>query len=150
MGKQQTTGKPLTKDAAAQKASKDVKKDKEAKVSAALEENPKAKTDGGKDGGIKQAKVKKSEIDDIFSAGKKKAQESAAEKRAAEDAEPKDDAPSKKPRVEGSKDDIFGEATGKGRKRTEEGYAIYSEEELGLAKKGGDTDLCPFDCDCCY
>jgi hypothetical protein len=57
----------------------------------------------------------------------------------------------KRPKVEGSKDDIFGESTGKARKRTEEGYAIYGEDELGLGKKGGgDTPLCPFDCDCCY
>lgn len=57
----------------------------------------------------------------------------------------------KKARVEGSKDDIFGGDAGKKRKRTEEGYAIYTEDELGLTKKGGgDTDLCPFDCDCCY
>jgi hypothetical protein len=52
--------------------------------------------------------------------------------------------------VEGSKDDIFGQSTGKARKHTEEGYAIYGEDELGLGKKGGDTPLCPFDCDCCY
>uniref|UniRef100_A0A7R9V8Y4 DUF1764 domain-containing protein n=1 Tax=Chlamydomonas euryale TaxID=1486919 RepID=A0A7R9V8Y4_9CHLO len=56
---------------------------------------------------------------------------------------------SKKSKVEGSKDDIFGAQTGKGRKRTEEGYAIYTEDELKLGA-GGDTDLCPFDCDCCY
>ncbi len=54
-------------------------------------------------------------------------------------------------RVEGSKDDIFGEVTAKGRKRTEEGFAIYTEDELGLGRKGGgDTDLCPFDCECCF
>jgi hypothetical protein len=56
----------------------------------------------------------------------------------------------KKQRVEGSKDDIFGVVNLKGRKRTEEGYAIYTEEELRLGGKGGDTDLCPFDCDCCF
>lgn len=40
---------------------------------------------------------------------------------------------------------------GKPRKRTEEGYAIYREDELGMGKKGGgDTALCPFDCDCCF
>lgn len=52
----------------------------------------------------------------------------------------------------GSKDDIFGEAAGQSRKRTEEGYAIYREDELGLGGggKGGDTALCPFDCDCCF
>jgi len=54
------------------------------------------------------------------------------------------------PKVVGSKDDIFGENTG-ARKRTVDGLVIYSEDELGLSKKGGgDTDLCPFDCDCCF
>ncbi len=53
-------------------------------------------------------------------------------------------------KLEGSKDDIFGVESGKGRKRTEEGFVIYSEEELGMGKKGGETDQCPFDCDCCF
>ena len=35
-------------------------------------------------------------------------------------------------------------------RRTEEGFAIYGEEELGLTKQGGDTAQCPFDCECCY
>lgn len=35
-------------------------------------------------------------------------------------------------------------------RRTEDGYAIYSEAELGFGKGGGDTDKCPFDCDCCF
>ena len=54
--------------------------------------------------------------------------------------------------MEGNKDDIFGGDTKKGRKRTEEGYAIYTEDELGLGNggKGGDTPLCPFDCECCF
>lgn len=34
--------------------------------------------------------------------------------------------------------------------QTEEGYAIYTEDELRLGAKGGDTDLCPFDCQCCF
>lgn len=53
--------------------------------------------------------------------------------------------------VAGSKDDLFGVAGGDGgRKRTEEGYRVFREEELGLAGGGGDTPLCPFDCDCCF
>lgn len=55
------------------------------------------------------------------------------------------------PKVEGSKDDLFGAEVGKRRNRTEDGFAIYTEEELGLGRRGGgDTDLCPFDCDCCF
>lgn len=37
------------------------------------------------------------------------------------------------------------------RRVTEDGYKIYTEEELGLNMTGGgDTELCPFDCDCCF
>ena len=35
------------------------------------------------------------------------------------------------------------------RRVTDDGFKIYTEEELGIGK-GGDTDLCPFDCDCCF
>ena len=65
--------------------------------------------------------------------------------------------PARPPPVAGSKHDIFGDGAARARKRTEEGFAIYSEEELGLAggggkgrKDAGDTELCPFDCDCCF
>ena len=51
--------------------------------------------------------------------------------------------------VKGSVDDIFGVETDKQRKRTEEGYTIYHEDELGM-NKGGETELCPFDCKCCF
>lgn len=34
-------------------------------------------------------------------------------------------------------------------RRTEEGYRIYTAEELGIGKGGGTAD-CPFDCDCCF
>ena len=33
-------------------------------------------------------------------------------------------------------------------KRTEDGLALYKEDELRIGQ-GGDTELCPFDCDCC-
>jgi hypothetical protein len=56
----------------------------------------------------------------------------------------------KKTKVEGSKDDIFGDEAQQARKRTEEGFRVFSEDELGLNKKGGFTDDCPFDCDCCF
>ena len=40
------------------------------------------------------------------------------------------------------------------RKRTQEGYRIFSERELGVfdyqRKNAGFTKLCPFDCDCCF
>lgn len=37
------------------------------------------------------------------------------------------------------------------RKRTEDGFVVYSEEELGFNRKNaGGSALCPFDCDCCF
>ncbi|KAG6911851.1 hypothetical protein DXG01_000098 [Tephrocybe rancida] len=36
------------------------------------------------------------------------------------------------------------------RKTTEEGWTIYKEDELGIRDEGGDTPLCPFDCECCF
>ncbi|KAL7415772.1 hypothetical protein BDY24DRAFT_382183 [Mrakia frigida] len=41
-----------------------------------------------------------------------------------------------------------GKSTGR---KTEEGFSIYKEDNLGINDdEGGDTDLCPFDCQCCY
>ncbi|KAI5991643.1 hypothetical protein EDD15DRAFT_2276598 [Pisolithus albus] len=36
------------------------------------------------------------------------------------------------------------------RRKTDEGYSIYKEDELGIGNSGGDTPLCPFDCSCCF
>jgi outer membrane biosynthesis protein TonB len=37
------------------------------------------------------------------------------------------------------------------RRRTNDGFAIYSAEELGFGNtNAGGTPLCPFDCDCCF
>ncbi|THH07785.1 hypothetical protein EW145_g3141 [Phellinidium pouzarii] len=36
------------------------------------------------------------------------------------------------------------------RKKTDEGFLVYKEAELGIKDEGGDTPLCPFDCDCCF
>jgi len=30
-----------------------------------------------------------------------------------------------------------------------DGWTIYKDHELNIGQ-GGDTPLCPFDCDCCY
>lgn len=42
----------------------------------------------------------------------------------------------------------FTDSRGTTRRKTDDGLAIYSESELKLGQ-GGDTPLCPFDCDCC-
>ncbi|KAH7883724.1 DUF1764-domain-containing protein [Phlebopus sp. FC_14] len=36
------------------------------------------------------------------------------------------------------------------RRKTDDGYSIYKEDELGISSAGGDTPLCPFDCNCCF
>jgi len=36
------------------------------------------------------------------------------------------------------------------RRKTSDGYKVYTEEELGLNIKSKNTALCPFDCDCCF
>ena len=43
------------------------------------------------------------------------------------------------------------EASGRPNKRTEEGFQVYTEEQLRLGNgKVGETPDCPFDCECCY
>lgn len=37
-----------------------------------------------------------------------------------------------------------------GQRSTQDGYKIYSEEDLKLSSRGGTTKDCPFDCECCY
>ncbi|KAJ6574909.1 hypothetical protein B0H19DRAFT_618596 [Mycena capillaripes] len=68
--------------------------------------------------------------------------------------------PPKKPKVDkppiavaADKEDTerFKDSRGSGpRRKTEEGWSIYKEDELGISNDGGDTPLCPFDCDCCF
>ncbi|KAH8108826.1 DUF1764-domain-containing protein [Phellopilus nigrolimitatus] len=44
----------------------------------------------------------------------------------------------------------FTDSRGTGpRRKTEEGFSVFKEDELGIGDEGGDTPLCPFDCDCC-
>ena len=40
-------------------------------------------------------------------------------------------------------------AAKKSRKFTEDGLKIYTMEELKIGQ-GGNTEDCPFDCDCCF
>jgi hypothetical protein len=56
------------------------------------------------------------------------------------------------PRDGGSASDVLGTGPkgNKARRFTEEGYPIYTEEELGLEKPSGTTPQCPFDCNCCF
>ncbi|KAL5492052.1 hypothetical protein ACEPAI_3499 [Sanghuangporus weigelae] len=52
---------------------------------------------------------------------------------------------------EGDDLERFKDSRGSGpRKRTEEGFLVYKEDELGIRDGGGNTPLCPFDCDCSF
>ncbi|KAI0724436.1 hypothetical protein C8T65DRAFT_626470 [Cerioporus squamosus] len=56
----------------------------------------------------------------------------------------------KKPKKDREEEQRFKDSRGTGpRRTTEEGFLIYKEDELGIADSGGDTPLCPFDCQCC-
>ncbi|CDO72349.1 hypothetical protein BN946_scf184977.g46 [Trametes cinnabarina] len=57
----------------------------------------------------------------------------------------------KKPKKVREDEARFKDSRGTGpRRTTEEGFAIYKEDELGITDQGGDTPLCPFDCQCCF
>ncbi|KIM67173.1 hypothetical protein SCLCIDRAFT_1210667 [Scleroderma citrinum Foug A] len=59
--------------------------------------------------------------------------------------------PKKTPSAHGGDDERFKDSRGTShRSKTEEGYVIYREDELGISNEGGDTPLCPFDCNCCF
>jgi hypothetical protein len=47
--------------------------------------------------------------------------------------------------------DGFGDSRGNsGKRRKIDGLSLYSTEELNIGKGAGDTEDCPFDCQCCY
>jgi len=47
--------------------------------------------------------------------------------------------------------DDFADSRGaqKGRPKTEDGFLIFGTDELNIGK-GGETEQCPFDCNCCF
>ncbi|OCH96517.1 hypothetical protein OBBRIDRAFT_809026 [Obba rivulosa] len=56
----------------------------------------------------------------------------------------------KRPKAGREDEERFKDSRGAGSRRTtEEGWAVYKEDELGITDQGGDTPLCPFDCQCC-
>ncbi|KAJ9080971.1 hypothetical protein DSO57_1019366 [Entomophthora muscae] len=95
-------------------------------------------------------------IDDLFAS-------KATKKRKGEDVVPdskekdsKQEKPTKKPKnIKPSSiapdDDFFdSRGTKSKRKTTEEGFMIYSSKELNIGQGEGDTEDCPFDCQCCF
>ncbi|KAM2020868.1 hypothetical protein ACFX16_042957 [Malus domestica] len=96
------------------------------------------------------AKKPASEIDDIFAAKKKKIGTGKATK-------PKENATEKphklktKKKDKGIRDGGFGDLSSQTKKRTQDGLAVYTEDELGINNAdAGNTPLCPFDCSCCF
>ncbi|WCJ40332.1 hypothetical protein M5689_021255 [Euphorbia peplus] len=87
------------------------------------------------------------EIDDIFAGKKRKKPEKETEE------ESKKSKSVKKKNTKKSKESEEGRFTdppSRSRKKTEDGFTVYTEEELGIKSNGGGTKLCPFDCDCCF
>ncbi|KAK4274937.1 hypothetical protein QN277_018094 [Acacia crassicarpa] len=94
-----------------------------------------------------------SEIDEIF-AGKKRKKSEAEKTGKPEDVtkrtkKTKKNTKKKTRRPEDAGD--FADPPSRPRKTTEDGLAIYTEDELSINKAdAGNTPLCPFDCSCCF
>uniref|UniRef100_A0A7S1JF46 DUF1764 domain-containing protein n=1 Tax=Eutreptiella gymnastica TaxID=73025 RepID=A0A7S1JF46_9EUGL len=106
------------------------------------------------------AQTAKSAISDVFSSlkMKKKTEPVKEEPKAAAQPKPnsatsKAAATKKKPKAASQQkddNDMFADSRGlKAGARWVDGLRIYTPEELGLHEGGGDTPLCPFDCECC-
>eukprot|EP00742_Colponemidia_sp_Colp-10_P008673 GILJ01009408.1.p1 GENE.GILJ01009408.1~~GILJ01009408.1.p1 ORF type:complete len:147 (-),score=23.76 GILJ01009408.1:52-492(-) len=108
--------------------------------------NKKVSTSKSAEKGTQQAAPtltkKVSEIDDIFQERKKAPTLSSIPEMTMAVAKPR----KKHPKNEGSASNPLGSQS---RKQTEEGFKVYHEDELKIGK-GGDTPLCPFDCNCCF
>lgn len=119
----------------------------------------------------KEKEKVKSEIDDIFGQKKRKKvegedEQAAAKKKEKENSEvvklnskgelvkpkkPKVGKPGKSTPAAATAAAAAAAAAPTSRKKTEDGYTVYTAEELGFNKKNaGGTKLCPFDCDCCF
>ena len=84
---------------------------------------------------------------------KKPAREHSEQQQVATDGKKISAVVAKKPakqRLEQSKSKSKKPSPNVARRTTEEGFKIYTEEELGLQDEAaGNTPDCPFDCDCC-
>ncbi|CAN4095540.1 unnamed protein product [Withania somnifera] len=95
---------------------------------------------------------KDNEIDEIFAGKKRKKPENQEKTSGAAVADPKKVKKSKGKSSRITKDNKdFSEPARKSRKKTADGFSLYTEEELGIGRaNAGGTPLCPFDCDCCF
>ena len=83
---------------------------------------------------------------------KRKKAEAEKAKKQSEEASEKPNKPKRKKKKDlGFVNGAFVDETSGPKKRTNDGLALYTEEELGINKADvGSTPLCPFDCDCCF
>ncbi|CAB4266114.1 unnamed protein product [Prunus armeniaca] len=95
------------------------------------------------------AKKRTSEIDEIFAGKKRKKPETEKSKKPKNpngDGIENPNKLNKKKKDKGIRNGGFGDLPSKPKKRTQDGFAIYTEEELGINKAdAGSTPLCPFD-----
>ncbi|KAL6208001.1 hypothetical protein ACLB2K_018953 [Fragaria x ananassa] len=93
------------------------------------------------------AKKPASVIDEIFAGKKRKKAEALKAKKQSEEASEKPNKPKRKKKKDlGFVNGAFVDETSGPKKRTNDGLAIYTEEELSINKAdAGSTSLCPFD-----
>ena len=84
----------------------------------------------------------KSELDNLFKSKKKKESKVAPSAAATE-------VSSKSKTIKKDKKEDDSKSKQKKARFTEEGYRIYTVDDLKIGK-GGDTEDCPFDCECCF
>ncbi|KAG2373294.1 hypothetical protein C9374_012283 [Naegleria lovaniensis] len=87
-------------------------------------------------------------IDDIFESVKNEILENKKKLKQAKKASAASSSSSTSDDLFESNEEFANQKKRSGRK-TIDGLAVYSTDELKIGK-GGNTDLCPFDCDCCF
>lgn len=101
--------------------------------------------------GKKQKKKPNSVIDDIFAGKKRKRPSKEKAEKPNYNNEISRPKKMKKKKDKGFNDGGFDDSSSRPKRKTNDGFTIYTEEELGLNKvDAGGTALCPFDCSCCF
>ncbi|QCD84373.1 uncharacterized protein C6G9.01c [Vigna unguiculata] len=96
------------------------------------------------------------EIDEIFAGKKRKKSEMKNTGKSDGVNKSTDKTKKKKKKIvkrktDGSDDGEFADRPSRPKRKTEDGFTIYTEDELGINKAdAGNTPLCPFDCSCCF
>ncbi|KAI3872621.1 hypothetical protein MKX03_037360 [Papaver bracteatum] len=101
---------------------------------------------------IVKGKKVANEIDEIFAIRKKRKKElEEVEKAQEKESLELIKSAKKMKRSRVSEGVAFVDPPSRPRRKTNDGFTIYSETELGIANSdAGGTRLCPFDCSCCF